>query len=806
MRVHAPHLPAPRTRLLGRDAETAHLTEVLAGTDGGIVCVVGAGGSGKTRLAVDVARRSAPSFRDGASFVELTDLLDPALLAGEIVRALGLDVAPGVPPADVLVAGLQSLRMLIVLDGFEHLVPAAPVLGEVARRCPGVALLVTSRRRLAISEERTVSLGPLSEAAAVALFCDRATAANPRFAPDPAALRCAAELCRLVDGLPLAIELVASRVRFLPPDALLARLHRGGSALTILEGGPADAPARQRSLRDTIRWSYDLLGSPAATLLPRLAVFHSGWTAAAVAEVCCDDELTSDVAAAAFEELLGLHLVEAVDAGAGGRRGRLPETVRRFAIDILRRSERHEAILERHADYFVALALRAGRGLVGADERSSAALIDRELPNIRAALRRRSTTPDDATGLAAAAALGPYWLDWGPLREGREWLDAFLERPSGSPRLRAVATGESARLAVEQGDVAGARERLLGVRQVLRTAGSDEEQRRAADHLATALRLVGEFERADRCLAEAIAGCRGPGAAWSLAELLLSRAVVARDRGDTSSARAILASTIDVSRRARHERVHARAIMNLALTDPSMDDAKAELDHAFELCHDAGDLRGAAMCAAVAAVVALDDRDPSGGAKWFLACLDTGVTVGYWPAVAWAVMGMAGIAARGDRPADAARLHGAVCPRLDVIRRQTPPDRMASYDRLVGALADRLGDDFEAERDRGEALGWAAAVDLTRQLAVDLIGAAGRAHSNGAHRRRGPRANPELTDRELDVLRELVVGRTNQHIADRLGLSAKTVMHHTGSVYRKLGVRGRAEAVARALRDQLVAS
>jgi DNA-binding CsgD family transcriptional regulator len=212
------------------------------------------------------------------------------------------------------------------------------------------------------------------------------------------------------------------------------------------------------------------------------------------------------------------------------------------------------------------------------------------------------------------------------------------------------------------------------------------------------------------------------------------------------------------------------------------------------------------MSAAVSAVLAHDDGDPTGAATWFIACLDIGVTVGCWHSVAWGVTGVAGLAVRCEHVAEAARLSRAMRPHLDVIRRQTPPAWLVRYDGVIEAMRDRLGEEFESDGGGDAASTWPAAVDLARRIAADLSLAGDPRTARAAHRRRGPRANPELTDRELDVLRELVVGRTNQHIADRLGLSPKTVMHHTGSVYRKLGVRGRAEAVAHALREQLVAS
>jgi DNA-binding CsgD family transcriptional regulator len=517
-------------------------------------------------------------------------------------------------------------------------------------------------------------------------------------------------------------------------------------------------------------------------------------------DVCCDEELAVDAASGALAELLGLHLVEPSGGGDGGEaRFRVPETVRRFAMEILRHTEMEATLLERHAEHFVASAVHAGRELASPRERSMAALIDQDLPNIRAALRHRSTFDRRGAGLAAAAALGPYWLDWGPLREGRDWLDGFLAAPGGTPGLRAVAEGWSVRLAIEQGEVRDAHEQLLHARRVLHSNGSLAEWMRITDHLATALCLQGQYDRAEHYLVEALARCRSADTAWLQAELLLSRAVAVRDRGDTAAAIDLLHRTTRHARRAKHERVVARAIVCRALIDPTTDEADAELESAFRLCREMGDLRGAAMSAAVAAVRAFEERDRPRAARWFLACLDAGVAVGYWPAVAWTLMGVIGLSIRDERLDDAALLHGALRPHLDVIGRQTPPDRMAAYDRLIDTLARRLGDEFEVERDRGEAAGWAAAVDLARRIAADFADAP-------PGRERPPTIQPELTDRELDVLRELVVGRTNEHIADRLGLSPKTVMHHTGSLYRKLGVRGRAEAVAHALREHLVAS
>jgi DNA-binding CsgD family transcriptional regulator len=256
----------------------------------------------------------------------------------------------------------------------------------------------------------------------------------------------------------------------------------------------------------------------------------------------------------------------------------------------------------------------------------------------------------------------------------------------------------------------------------------------------------------------------------------------------------------------RYDRVRARAMMTRALVpDLPITDARAEIGHAFQLLQGVGDQRtAAATCAVVAALLALADGDRAGAAAWFVRCLDIGIGIGYWHAVAWSVMGATGLAARTGRLAEGARLHGAMHPHLDVLRKETPPTQFAVYQRMVDILREGLGADFEYERLRGELGGWAMAIDDVRRVTTALIPGGNDQPDRAAPRRRGPRANTDLTEREFDVLRRLVDDDTNQGIADRLGVSPKTVMHHTGSVYRKLGVRGRAEAVAHAVRAGLV--
>jgi predicted ATPase/DNA-binding CsgD family transcriptional regulator len=814
-------LPEPPSSLIGREDEADRLIELLARSR--LVTITGPGGVGKTRLALEVARRMASSFTNGAAFVGLADLDDPALVATEIARSLDLVDVSGPEPADGLHSALRSLRMLLVIDNFEQLVVAAPVLASLVAECSAITLLVTSRRRLGVSAERVFQLAPLAvpaknglshrTTASVELFCERAAAVSPQFESGDAAMEAVGELCRLVDGLPLGVELVASHVRWLPPEALLTRMRDPDDGLRLLRGGARDAPVRHRDLRDTIGWSVDLLGAtPGRRLLPRLSVFREGWTLQAMEELCCGD-IAEGQAYEALVELVDLHLVEPVHDAGTDPRFYLLETIRRFAAEALAHCGEADALLHAHANYYVAFALHAGAAMQSNDDHRWAAQVDRELPNVRAALQHLAATGRMTKGLEAAAALGPYWLDRGPMREGRDWLDRFLPSASGPPRVRAIGEGWSARLALEQGDVGAPAERaerddqLRQAREVLDRGGDATGWLRLTDHLSSSLHLQGRFADADALLAEAIERYWTPETAWLRAELMLTRAVNAQDSGEFSHASvvALFEEAASAAALAEHDRARAQAIGRMSVTLPSqtafITEARTEIEHAYRLSQEVGDKRNSARSAVVAAVLAIADQNRPAAAAWFVRSLDLSVAIGYWHGVAWSVMGVAGMAAHAGRLVDGARLHGGMLSRLEDVSKETPQSQLTAYDRLVDALRDGLGDAFEAECRIGNDRPWTVTVDEARRIAAELSGDVEEAaHPSGDRPRSAP--TRELTSRDRAILAELVAGRTNQEIAVALGISERAVMRHTASLYRKLAVRGRAEAVAHALRSR----
>ena len=428
--LDATNLPVAASPLLGREREVADLVELLG--ERRLVTVTGPGGTGKTRLALQVAADLVGAFPDGVFWVALAPLTDPALVATEIAQAIG---AP-----DDLAGFLRGRELLLLLDNFEHLLDAAATLADLLAAAPGLHVLATSRAPLRISGEAEFPLDPLDPADAVALFVERARGAGREVQPDATV----EAICTRLDSLPLAIELAAARVRLLAPEALLARLER---ALPILTGGSRDAPARQRTLRSTIEWSYDLLDEAGRRLLARLAVFAGSFPVEA-AESVCDANVTE------LSALVDLSLLKPV----GDERLLMLETIREFGLERLAESGEEVRFRTRHADEFARLAETAYEQR-GEAETEWSSRLDRDHDDLRAALDWLSTTDPDAA-LELAGALGWFWFARGYFAEGEARLSAALSASGGSDRIRARALAASGALAARMGKVDEGRRQL----------------------------------------------------------------------------------------------------------------------------------------------------------------------------------------------------------------------------------------------------------------------------------------------------------------------------------------------------------
>ena len=464
-RVPPAALPRPPTRLIGRETDVAALATLLAQGDLQLVTLTGPGGTGKTRLALAVAAAERDRYRDGVVFVDLTPLSDPALVVPTIATAMGVRELAGEPLLQTLCRVLRERRMLLVLDNCEQVVDAAADVAALLAACPRVVMLATSRIPLHIRAEREVTVAPLSlpdpgrlpplaeleRVAAVTLFVERARAARADFALTAENAAAIAAICQRLDGLPLAIELAAARVKVLSPLALLARLEQ---RLPLLSGGGRDLPRRQRTMRDAIAWSYDLLTPEEQALFRRLAVFVGGFTLeAAEADGSATrgsgldvlDGLTSLVDKSLLREAVGL---------AGEPRFGMFETVREFGLERLAASGDEAAVRARHAAYVLALAEETDPHLLMPGQERWLSRVAVDLDNVRAALAWLQQTGETELQLRLATGLRWFWYVHGHYAEGWDWLQsAYAKTPSAPAILRAKALSGLSGLALWRGDL-----------------------------------------------------------------------------------------------------------------------------------------------------------------------------------------------------------------------------------------------------------------------------------------------------------------------------------------------------------------
>ena len=770
------NLPIQTTSLIGRDGEAASIRALLVQDDLRLLTLTGPGGSGKTRLALHVATDLVDRFEDGVFFVDLSPISDPTLVASTIATVVGV-ADTGERLLDDLKRFLQHRSLLLVLDNFEQILDAGSLVVELLTSSAYLKILVTSRAPLQVRGEHELDVPPLAvpdsaqppsaealqEYPSVSLFVERAQAVRPDFALTPENSAAVAAICSRLDGLPLALELAAARVRLLPPEAMARRLEQ---RLPLLTGGARDLPARQQALRDTIAWSYDLLEPEEQRAFRALAVFVGGFTLDAAEALLAADGQPVD-ALDLVSQLVARSLIREADLEHAEPRFRMLETIREFGLDQLEANGETAQARERHLQLCSELAERAMQHATSPDFSRWIDRFEDELDNFRLALGWADQTGDpSAHGLRLAiAGRRIFWTLRGYLREGRGWLDRLLPHAPLRSRIRAATLEAIGYLALREGDYAAAAapydEGLAIYRELADKQGIADMLR----YRGVVPQYLGDYVTARSMLEEGLAAARDFGSPTYIQQALRNLGDLHRERGDYPAAAASYEESLALARAAQsnHEIAYClRGLGHLARAQGHY--ARAE-EHLRE---------------SLVYLKPLRDRRCTPLSLEGLAC----ITVG------------AGWAER------AARLLGASQALQARTETPSPPSALADYERTVADARKALG------TERFEAL-WADGATMDLEEAVELALSEPRHTEENAEVSTASQAlNVPLSPREREVVTLIASGLSNRQIADRLVLSVRTVERHIENVYNRLGISGkagRAIVTAYALRHGVVA-
>jgi predicted ATPase/DNA-binding XRE family transcriptional regulator len=672
-----PPIPVSLTPLIGRERERAELGQLLRRAGVRLVTLTGPGGVGKTRLALAVAGEALGEFPDGVAFVDLSSLHEPALVLPTIAQALDVREPGGRPSVDGLSASLRAKRLLLVLDNFEQVVAAAPALPALLVGAPEVRVLVTSRVALRVNgeieyaapglalpePEQSADPCALLAVPAVELFVRRAQDVRPQFDLFAGNAAAVAEICRRLDGLPLAIELAAARIKVLTPAAMLARLDQ---PLALLAGGRRDLPVRQQTIRATIAWSHDLLSPAEQRLLRRLSVFVGGWTieaAEAVLEPVADGALPLGIATLdGLASLTDKTFVTHRELSDGDARFAMLETIREFGAERLAAAGEQEIFRDRHAGAILAFAERATPHLEGADVVLWLTRLDREDGNLRAALSWLRDRGDVEGALQLVVALRPYWFMRGRLTDGCVETLAVAALPGSAafPALRVDALNSTGFFAREYGD----------------------------------------FERAQTASAEALTESEQLGDRKRAADALANLGYVALQRGAFDEARDLLGACLDANRVLGNQQGIADALSFLGLIAfyaRDLPTARRLNEESLAIWQTIEDVQAVVWARTRLGEVLMWQGERERAFRELMTSLDQARELDFWWGYSWAFDGLAQLAAAGH----AAPLAITLAVEAEVIRERVglllPPAEQAEVDRLRQRLERELGPTAIAE-------------------------------------------------------------------------------------------------------------
>ena len=858
------NLPIQLTQLIGREQEVSTALNFLQREHVRLLTLTGPGGTGKTRLALQVAAELSEAFSDGVYFVNLAPISDPELVVPTIAQTLDIKEIADQTLLNLLKASLHWKHVLLLLDNFEQVAGAAVYVAELLAACPLLKVLVTSRAALHIRGEQEFAVPPLAvpdpkhlpdlvalaQYEAVALFIRRAQAVKPDFQVTNANAQAVAEICVRLDGLPLAIELVAARIKVLPPQALLARLDQ---RLAVLTGGAQDAPARQQTLRNTIEWSYQLLNAEQQRLFWRLAVFAGGCTLEAIEAVYTELNGLAGQVLDGVASLIDKSLLQQTEHEDGEPRFVMLESIREYGLERLRENGEMEVTWQAHALYYLALAEKAEPNLKGQQQVMWLERLEQEHDNLRVAMRwtleRWKAWNHKEMALRLGGALSAFWQICGYYSEGQVFLERALqgsEEVTTSVRGRvlnaaaefALLHGDNdlAKVRFEEcllffrklGDTRNIANSLIGLGSVAWNKGKLAEARSLFEEALVLFRKTGDNTSIAWALSQlgGLVGLQGEYAkGYTLCEeslalnkahenksgiansLLQMAAIIYISQGDSEKAYRMARESLKLNKE-RGDILEIAVSLGymgqIALSQGNVATARSMVEESLVLCKKIGHRKGNAWLLSLLGKVYAEQGEYSTANALFVESLELTREIGDKELIAPNLERLAEVIAELGEPVQAANLWGAAEVLRDTMGAPIPPIERAGYKDSVAAARSKVG-------ENAFATAWAEGRTMTLDQALTAQGQTldSSLSSKGERTAALPATSTvtypdDLTPREVEVLHLVAMGLTDAQIAEQLVISPRTVNSHLTSIYRKIVVSSRSAATRYAIEHHLV--